>query len=163
MNRISRSHAFMQTAEVWAMRSTCGRGNVGAVVTKGKAIVSIGYNGPPSGHDHCHGNDCPISESGGCKRSSHAEFNAIVQAKNVLRNRALYDCDLYCTYSPCFDCATLALGSSIRRFFYRYSYRAPEGLDLLKHAPTVMGVYRIIPSGQIICARTNEFVNPVEL
>ncbi len=44
---------FMEIALVVAKRSTCLRRQVGAVIVKGKQIVSTGYNGAPAGHVHC--------------------------------------------------------------------------------------------------------------
>ena len=44
---------FMEIATVVAKRSTCLRNQVGALFVKNKRILSTGYNGAPSGLDHC--------------------------------------------------------------------------------------------------------------
>jgi deoxycytidylate deaminase len=44
---------FMDIAELVAKRSTCRRRAVGAVIVKNKRMLSTGYNGAPSGLDHC--------------------------------------------------------------------------------------------------------------
>lgn len=46
--------AYMKTAEVFAECSTAKRLQVGAIIVKDQRIISIGYNGTPSGWD----NDC---------------------------------------------------------------------------------------------------------
>jgi dCMP deaminase len=40
---------MMQTALVWAEQSYCERAKVGAVIAKDGRIISVGYNGTPSG------------------------------------------------------------------------------------------------------------------
>lgn len=151
--RISRFHMFMNMAEVAAMRSTCQRGNVAALVTQGNDILAMGYNGPPSGDPHCLGNDCVLSDTGGCSRSIHAEANAISRARLKLKS-SLEDCDVYCTYSPCLECAKLIFNAYTNRFFYRYSYRLTDGLEFLLKNSRSMGIYRISPAGYIISERT---------
>ena len=44
---------FMEIAEVIKKRSTCLRRQVGAVIVKDKRILATGYNGVPSGIEHC--------------------------------------------------------------------------------------------------------------
>ena len=50
--------AFMDTAERFAQLSSATRLQVGAVVVKDNRIISIGYNGTPSGWD----NNCEYEE-----------------------------------------------------------------------------------------------------
>jgi len=51
-------HAFMTVAETFAALSSARRAKVGAIVVKDNRIISIGYNGMPSGWD----NDCETIE-----------------------------------------------------------------------------------------------------
>ena len=51
--RISKDDYFMKIAEVVSERSTCIKRKVGAVLIKDSYIVSTGYNGAPSGFNHC--------------------------------------------------------------------------------------------------------------
>ena len=44
--------AYMKTAEVFAECSTATRLHVGAIIVKDERIISIGYNGTPSGWDN---------------------------------------------------------------------------------------------------------------
>lgn len=157
--RISRQLMYMNMAEVTAMRSSCFRGNVGALVVRENDILSHGYNGPPSGEDHCDSH-CAALHVSGCKRSDHAEFNAITRACNKL-NSTLERCDLYCTYSPCMLCAETIFASGIARIFYRYSYRDRTGLDNLLDGKKP--VFRVLPSGVIISERSGLLVDAKEL
>ena len=44
--------AYMKTAEVFAELSSARRLHVGAIIVKDDRIISIGYNGMPSGWDN---------------------------------------------------------------------------------------------------------------
>ena len=81
---------FLKIAEVAALRSTCFRNKVGAVLVRDKYIVSTGYNGAPQYQPHCQEigycyRDRHNIESGNqlerCRAvGSHAESNAIALA-----------------------------------------------------------------------------------
>lgn len=59
MIRPSREECLVETAFVWAKRSTCSRLQVGAVFHRDGRILMTGYNGAPSGLPHCdHRCDC---------------------------------------------------------------------------------------------------------
>lgn len=75
---------YLNMAATVATRSTCLRKKYGAVIVKDGYIVSMGYNGAPSGEPHCtkctkcnHGKDLETYLS--CK-SVHAEMNCIISA-----------------------------------------------------------------------------------
>jgi dCMP deaminase len=53
MERISLQQMFMNIAFEVSKRSTCARVNVGAIIVKNQRIVSMGWNGAPSGKKHC--------------------------------------------------------------------------------------------------------------
>lgn len=155
--RISRPHMFMQMAEVAAMRSTCFRANVGAVVVKDNDVLSIGYNGPPSGEPHCQGNECALTSTGGCERALHAERNALHRARRKASALVLPLADLYCTYSPCLDCAKLITATRVSRFFYRHSYRVKDGLEFL--LTSRVAVYKITTAGLIVRESDNKLID----
>lgn len=48
-----REDLYMAVAELFSMRSTCNRGQVGCVAVKDNRIVGAGYNGSPPGMPHC--------------------------------------------------------------------------------------------------------------
>lgn len=155
--RISRPVMWMEACEVWAKRSTCYRGNIGAMVIKDNDIVSQGYNGPPAGEEHCIGNECPLI-LGGCSRSVHAEWNAISRACKKLNKDILSGYHLYCTSAPCRDCAEFIKAADIKAIYYRHPYRNIEGVKLLLGSPFTH-VYRVTPAGFIIDERTGKIVD----
>ena len=121
---------FMEIAEKFSTLSTCGRLKVGAVITKNNRIISTGYNGVPSGLQHCceiyKGIDFSIPENNemhkqfSAQYELHAEQNAIVEAaKNGI---ALNGSILYTTVEPCDYCRKLIAQSGIKNVFYRYKY-----------------------------------------
>ena len=64
--------AFMKVAETFADLSSAKRAQVGAIIVKDNRIISIGYNGMPSGWD----NEC--EQLGRTKPEVlHAETNAV--------------------------------------------------------------------------------------
>ena len=78
-DRPSWDQYFINIAREVAMRATCERASVGAVVVIDNHILSTGYNGAPHGEAHCIDEGC-LMENGHCERTIHAETNAIVQA-----------------------------------------------------------------------------------
>lgn len=150
--RISRHQLWMDMAEVLTRRSTCYRGNVGALLVTNEGILAEGYNGAASGQEHCQGNLCPLQE-GSCMKSDHAERNVIMRAKAKVKRMFLDECTLYCTSAPCKSCAALILASRIQCVFFRNYYKTSEGLDLLKYSERPL-IYRLTPSGYLINERT---------
>jgi len=153
----------MDMAEVVAQRGTCFRSCVGAILTMDNNPISMGYNGPPSGEDHCHGNECRLDETGGCLRADHAEANAINRATLILNKfDGLFDgrIDLYTTHAPCLDCAIIISKSLVDRLYYRHPYRNPQGLEIVLASTNV---FRVLPSGTIIGETTKQFINPETL
>lgn len=152
--RISRHQLWMDMAEVLTRRSTCYRGNVGCMIIKNNDILSCGYNGAAAGEEHCLGNMCPtFPETGSCMKSDHAEKNAIARALAKLRLGQLDGCIMYCTSSPCVDCAKKIALSHLSCFIYRNSYRDATGLKYLMEKPFPL-IYRLTPSGYLINERT---------
>lgn len=146
---------FMGMAKVAALRSTCFRLNVGAILVHDNNVISIGYNGAPSGEPHCGGDRCEHFDGGAC-RVTHAERNALQRARYP---ELLVGLSLYTTHAPCVGCADLLCRvMDGGRIFYEIPYRDPTGLNRVIQSQ--LQVYRIQPSGYIIDARTNELTNP---
>jgi dCMP deaminase len=127
--------AFMDTAERFARLSSAKRLQVGAVVVKDNRIISIGYNGMPSGWT----NECEevieTHEDGGVITKTkdeviHAEANAI--SKLAKSGDSGDKADLFCTHAPCVHCAKIIYGAGIKKVFYRNSYRDELGLEFLQ-------------------------------
>ena len=126
--------AFMDTAERFAKLSSAKRLQVGAVVVKDNRIISIGYNGMPSGWT----NECEnaIQHSDDTvslvtkEEVIHAEANSIIKlARDGERGDGA---SLFCTHAPCIHCAKLIYGAGITNVYYRDSYRDELGIDFLK-------------------------------
>ena len=149
--------AFMDTAERFAQLSSATRLKVGACVVKDNRIISIGYNGMPSGWT----NECEHIEfvsdgpetdyqsmieqgytfgayketSGYTKRKTkdeviHAEANAIL--KLARDGESGNGASLFCTHAPCVHCAKLIYGAGISKVYYRDTYRDTKGVDFLE-------------------------------
>lgn len=118
--------AFMDTAERFAELSSAKRLHVGAVVVKDQRIISIGYNGMPSGWT----NECE-DENGNTKNEViHAEANAI--SKLAKSGDSGNGADLFCTHAPCVHCAKIIFGAGVKKVYYRNSYRDTAGLEFLE-------------------------------
>ncbi len=130
--------AYMKTARVFAELSTAKRKQVGAVVVKDNRIISIGYNGMPSGWT----NECedvitptlPYMQGDGPTLKTkpevlHAESNAI--AKLARSTESGDGASMFITCSPCLDCAKMIYQSGIKEVFYGEAYRNNDGIDFL--------------------------------
>ena len=158
MKRMGRDEYLMNIASIIALRGTCPRAKVGAVLTREGRIISTGYNGSPSGTAHCIDKGCILDERGKCIRTVHAELNCICfAAKHGIRTEGT---TLYVTYSPCLECAKAIINAGIKKVFYSKEY-TPNGLRLLIEAQVDTTQYRIIPEvlsskTKSILARRNE-------
>jgi dCMP deaminase len=127
-------NAYMKVAETFAELSHARRLHVGAIVVKDDRIISIGYNGMPSGWD----NNCEeefLHEDGGITLKTkpevlHAETNAI--AKLAKSTESGLGATMFVTHAPCLDCAKLIYQSGIGSVLYRDAYRSNEGVEFLK-------------------------------
>lgn len=102
---------------------------VGAVIVKDGNILSMGYNGMPSGMS----NDCKHSTGVTKKEVIHAEANAI--CKLARSTGSSEGATLYCTLSPCIECAKLILQSGITRVVFADNYKDDSGKLLLMPLP----------------------------
>lgn len=129
--RPSRDEIYMDIAQTMAMRSTCLRGQVGCAIVLDNRFVSCGYNGAPPGQPHCTPETCRMgADKSGCARSIHAEANAIAfAARQGISTRGG---TMYCTHSPCYDCAKLLGSAGIVKVKYHKLYRLTAGLELLR-------------------------------
>lgn len=138
--------AFMDTAFRFAKLSTAKRLKVGAIVVKDNRIISIGYNGTPSGWD----NDCelyvypttdqlntldsktlasmfPLRDDHGepyrlmtKPEVLHAEANAV--SKLARSAESAEGATIFVTHSPCIDCAKLIYQAGIAEVYYHTEY-----------------------------------------
>lgn len=126
--------AFMDTAERFAELSSAKRLRVGAVVVKDNRIISIGYNGMPSGWDNTCEEVIEVHEDGGVVTKTkdeviHAEANAI--SKLAKSGDSGNGADLFCTHAPCIHCAKIIYGAGVKKVYYRNTYRDELGVNFL--------------------------------
>jgi dCMP deaminase len=123
---------YLEMALIWAQNSYCVRRQVGALIVKGKMIISDGYNGTPAGFE----NICEDENNITKPYVLHAEANAIT--KVAKSNNSSEGSTLYVTTSPCMECAKLIIQSGIKRVVYCNRYHNTDGLVLLKRAGVEM-------------------------
>jgi len=125
--------AYMDTAERFASLSTAKRLQVGAIVVKDNRIISIGYNGMPSGWDNRCEDEYQYEDGGYETRTRpeviHAEANAI--AKLARSNESGDHASIYITHAPCVECAKLIYTSGIHNVYYKNEYRNEDGIKFL--------------------------------
>lgn len=119
---------YLRMAHIWAENSYCKRRQVGALIVKGKSIISDGYNGTPSGFE----NICEDENNRTKPYVLHAEANAIT--KVAKSSNSSEGATLYVTASPCIECAKLIIQAGIRRVVYSELYHCADGLNLLQEA-----------------------------
>lgn len=115
---------YLDISERVSEMSHCLKTKVGCVLERDGRILSMGWNGMPSGLDNL------CEENGKTKQEViHAEENAIAK---VARSSDTSDhATLYSTMAPCVECAKLIIQSGICRVVYNHRYRYDAGVDLL--------------------------------
>lgn len=94
-------------AQQVARRSTCDRGQVGAVLVRGNRVLSTGYNGAPKGLPTCD-HEGHLMIGGRCARTVHAELNAILNSEVRPEGATMY-----ATHLPCYLCAYAIIQSGV--------------------------------------------------
>ena len=125
---------FIEIARVVSRRATCLRRQIGAVIVKGKQIVSTGYNGAPAGHPHCLDAGCaredvPSGQRSEICRAAHAEQNAINFAARY--GIPIEGATLYTTTYPCSWCAKSIVNAGIARIVFEHDYPDPLAKEIL--------------------------------
>lgn len=105
------------------------RAQVGAILVKDNNIISMGWNGMPSGFD----NNCEITLDDNTLVTKpevlHAESNCIT--KVARSSQSSENSTMYITISPCMECAKLIAQSGVSRVVYKNFYRDKKSLDFL--------------------------------
>jgi dCMP deaminase len=138
--RPSWDNYFMEMASLVAKRSTCLRRKVGAVIVRDHKILSTGYNGAPTGLEHCTDMKWCIRDKLNIKpgerqelcRALHAEQNAIIQA--ALSGTAIGDAQIYLTHGPCITCSKMLINCGIRKITVAHTYPNLLGDEFLAEA-----------------------------
>lgn len=129
--------AHMKAAFAYAECSTAVRLQVGCVIVKDNRVISIGYNGMPSGWT----NECETQFMTGNGTADHvelitkpevlhAESNAI--AKLARCSESGEGATAFITHQPCMECAKLLYQSGIKQVYYVQPYRLDAGLKFLQ-------------------------------
>jgi dCMP deaminase len=127
---------YLGIARAVAVRASCVRRQVGAVIVVDNAIIATGYNGTPIGVRNCDEGGCPRcasdAPSGAAYDSClcvHAEQNAIVMAAR--HGNATQGGILYTTLRPCFGCAKEAIQAGLRRVVFAEPFSYEGELEVV--------------------------------
>ncbi|MFD1018824.1 ComE operon protein 2 [Thalassobacillus hwangdonensis] len=132
MARISWNQYFMAQSHLLAMRSTCERLSVGAIIIRDKRMIAGGYNGSVSGDVHCIDEGCYVID-GHCVRTIHAEMNALLQCAKF--GVATEGAEIYVTHFPCLHCCKAIIQAGIKTVYYSKDYRNhPYAIQLFEDA-----------------------------
>ncbi len=159
--------AYMRTAQTFAELSHARRLHVGAIVVKDDRIISIGYNGMPSGWDNnCEDKEWMDRDAGGWlnpdeiyEQWPHADYNEEAEeeyryrlktkpevlhaetnaiAKLARSTESGLGADIFITHAPCLDCAKLIYQSGISRVYYGENYRDDAGVKFLEQSGVIV-------------------------
>ena len=132
---------YMSVAQAASMNSFAKRKKVGACIVTRNQVLLSGWNGTPSGLD----NDCEYTVPEEYDYDSrtwtpeqvltrreviHAEINAL--AKAAREGVSTLGSTLYCTLSPCVECAKVLIQAGVSEVIYEEDYRDQAGKELLK-------------------------------
>lgn len=120
--------AYLRIAKEWGKLSNCERKQVGALIVKGRMIISDGFNGTPTGFE----NYCEDEEGYTKWYVLHAEANAILKVASS--TQSCKGATLYITLSPCKECSKLIHQAGIVRVVYKEQYKDDSGLRFLEKA-----------------------------
>jgi dCMP deaminase len=141
MRRLTRDEYFLAIANIVAARATCDRLWCGCVLVLDGEIVSTGYNGAPSGLPECDevGHLMVLGDDGRehCKRTVHAELNALYQARKRYPN--LRGATAYITGTPCENCLSELLKCGVRRVVCGAVYQNAECKEMTSRLITAFG------------------------
>lgn len=121
-NFSEKDRKYMQLCRYAAeLFSTCAKRKYAAILIDAKNhVVGMGYNGGPSGFDHCEDGGCPRYTQNSAPGSSydncisiHAEQNALLHC-----DYSLEPTKMYINGPPCFTCAKLIANSTVKKVFY---------------------------------------------
>ena len=131
--KVQLDEVLLSIAENIATMSLATKAKVGAIIYKDDNIISMGWNGMPSGFPN---EEIEKIDASGAKITNslvlHAESNSIL--KGAASNGNVKGSVLYCSFSPCPDCAKLIIQAGIKKVIYRNDYRIIEGVHILRRA-----------------------------
>lgn len=117
---------FKETVISVSKLSKCVSHKVGSIIVKDERIISMGYNGTPTGFKNC----CDTFDKDNFDREEHhkwsliheihSEVNSITFAakNNISTENAI----MFCTLQPCNDCMKMILQAGIKELYYINEY-----------------------------------------
>lgn len=142
-------HVYMDMAERFSLLSSAVRCKVGSIVVKDDRIISLGYNGTPTGWDNCceyevfqeddkqKNIEYPYTDRDDRNyrlvtkpEVLHAESNCI--SKLARSSESGEGATMFITHAPCIDCAKLIYQSGIAEVYYKHQYRDTSGIAFLE-------------------------------
>lgn len=121
---------YVDIANRIAQESYAVRLKVGAVFVSENGVISIGYNGTPSGWD----NTCEYKTDDDklvtYDHVSHAEENLF--AKLMKQGVSTKNGIIVLTHAPCINCAKIMVNAGITSVYYQNEYRILDGINHLK-------------------------------
>jgi len=119
---------YLSIAQLTAQQSYASDRKVGAIIVKNDNIISFSYNGTLRGTD----NDTCDQHGRTFATTLHAELQAI--AKVARSAQSAEGSTMYCTTSPCIECAKAIVSAGIARVVYDTTWKYTEGIDFMKKA-----------------------------
>ena len=119
---------FMLIAKIASMRSNCLSKNFGAVIVDSdRRILSVGYNGSPSGSMQCSSLGYCFKRSNGGKEGNwdnclavHAEQNALLSAAR--KGISVKGATVYVQSTPCWTCLKMLQAAGIKNYVFENIY-----------------------------------------
>lgn len=116
---------FMNIAVEIAKMSTCSSDHVGCVLTHRNRIIGVGFNGVPSGRNHCVDTPKTIPhKEWAAQNEIHSELNAVIDAGK--RGTLTPGFTAYCTLYPCIDCAKALVAAGVSRIYVQDKWENHE-------------------------------------
>lgn len=129
---------FIDLVDAAARRASCDRGRSGAIFVRDNDVLATGYVGAPPGMPDCdvagHLLEAIVeTDSAGrvykterthCVRTIHAEQNGILRAAR--NGVSLRGATVYCTMTPCRNCAMSLVALEVVRVVAKNEYQAAD-------------------------------------
>jgi dCMP deaminase len=126
---------YLRLAKETASLSRAVKLRVGAIIVTADDAIVYGWNGMPAkSKTYLWDNVCEYEIADGSLKTFdevlHAEANALSKlAKSTLSGRSA---SIFCTHSPCINCAKMIYQAGITSMYYLEDYRCDSGVVFLQ-------------------------------
>lgn len=129
----------MEVTHIYAKLSSAKRQQVGCIIVKDDRVISIGYNGTPSGWD----NVCEDRHGKTKPEVYHAEENAIGKLAGCTESGK--GATAFVTLAPCIECAKLLARAGIKEVYYNDNSVTSkgDGIPLLEKSGIAVHRYKL--------------------